>query len=52
MTMKRDEFVALIFSDVTIYLIAAYVPEDSRETRSAYSSRAFRGLFRTYGEKL
>lgn len=28
MTMKRHEFVALIFSDVAIYLIAAYSPED------------------------
>lgn len=53
MTMKRHEFVALIFSDVAIYLIAAYSPEDyfSGKLGSAYSSRAFRQLFRTYSEK-
>lgn len=28
MTMKRDELVALIFSNVAIYLIAVYLSED------------------------
>ena len=56
MMMKRDEFVALIFSDVAIYLIAAYLPEaiiSLGKTGSAYSSRAFREKkpFRTFVAK-
>lgn len=54
--IKRNKFVALIFSDIAIYLIAAYSLGQTRLTRglffeeineaiSAPSSRAFRELF-------